>query len=311
MLDSHALQVFYEAARANSFTAAAKVLHLSQPAVSMQIKGLEEYLQTDLFERNGRYLRLTQAGETLVPLAQQIVQLSVAAEETLRHADGQVSGSLTVGASAFSASYVLPHLVARFQRLYPEVSIVLRTSSQEELVEKLVTGEYDFGVMNVVAQCEHVICRPFFNEQIVLVAPAAHPFAQRKQVKPEELGNERYICQDKTSACRWAVGNALDRYGVDIEMFDIAMEVTSPEAIITAVEHGMGLSFISMLTAAPRLALGRIAIIDVAGVELETSVHIAYHESKLTNPVQTRFKAFLNHPQTRSLISLLTEGRMV
>lgn len=310
MIDIHALQVFYEASRNGSFTAAGHVLNMTQPAVSMQIKSLEEYLQVKLFVRDGRHMRLTKTGQALVPLAQQLIELNINTEQVIRDSNGQVVGDLVIGCSAPSATYVLPHLIARFQRLYPNVRVSMPVVSHEELVEKLHVGGFDFGVMSVIERCQHVTCVPFFQDQIVLIAPASHPFAAKGKVAPAELLAERFICQDRQSACRYAVGEAFEAFGVDINQFDIGMEIGTPEAIVMAVEHGMGLSFVSMLNAAPRVALGRLAILEVEGVTLHTSIHLGYSTSRVGAPVQTKFRDFVRHPQTQSFVGLLTEGRI-
>lgn len=308
MLDVHALHVFYEAARAGSFTAAARVLNMSQPAVSMQIKSLEDYLQVKLFEREGRYQRPTKVGQSLISYAQQIIELTNSAEERIREAEGQVVGNLTIGASAPSALHILPHLVARFQMLYPGVQVTMPTVSKDELQEHVMRGEYDFGVVGAVTTCDNVSCMPFFQDHIVLAVPSGHPFAQKATISPHDLLNERFICQGPESGCRKAVSDALESYGVDVTQLDISMSMGSPEAIVMAVEHGLGMSFISVLNAAPRLPLGRLAIVEVEGLSLYTQVYLSYSQFYLTNPVQTKFRDFLRHPQTRSLINMLTGG---
>lgn len=310
MIDIHALQIFYEASRTGNFTAAARLLNLSQPAVSMQIKSLEDYLQVKLFEREGRSMRLTKAGQALVPMAQQILDLAASAEEAIRASDGQVVGNLVIGCSATSANYVLPHLIARFQSLYPNVRVSMPIVSQDELHEKLSRGLYDFGVMSAAAACDEISCVPFFEDRVVLIAGAVHPFTAAPSIEPKQLLNERFICQDRHSACRQVVGNALDPFGVDINQLHISMEMGSPEAIVMAVEHGLGLSFVSMLAAAPRLALGRLAIIPLADLRLQTRVFLGTPKIHNGSVVQSKFRNFIKHPQTRSLIGLLTEGRL-
>lgn len=308
MLDVHALRVFYEAARTGSFTAAARVLNITQPAVSMQIKTLEDYLQVQLFERNGRHIRLTKVGQALMPQAEQIIHLVMHTEENIRTANSQVVGNLVIGCSVPSAHQVLIHLVSRFQQIYPNVQIALPTVSRDELTDRLTSGEYDFGVMNLVSRCDNVECKPFFSDQVVLIAPATHPFAKERDIEPKALLGERFVCQDRHSACRYAVGNALEPFGINVDDFDIAIEVGSPHAIIAAVEHGIGLSFVSQLEAAPRLALGQLSIVEIRGMQLSTPVHMAHSSAHIASPVRLKFQAFMEHPQTIAQIRLLTQG---
>lgn len=308
MLDIHALQVFYEAAKTGSFTAAARTLNMTQPAVSMQIKTLEDYLQVQLFERQGRSIQLSKAGQALVPLARQIIDMTIKTEKMLRGSNGAVMGNLTIGTSVPSANRVLVHLLARFQMLYPNVHVSLPLVSQEELLDKLKSGTYDFGVLNLVGRCEHITCMPFFDDRIVLVAPTLSTFTIEREIEPVELLNQHFVCQDHHSACRYAVGDALKPYDIDINEFDIRMEIGSHSAIIAAVEHGVGVSFISLLEAAPALAQGQIRIVDVRGVHLNTHVHMAASDAHIPTPVGIKFQAFMEHPQTIAHIRLLTQG---
>lgn len=308
MLDIHALQVFYEAYKTGSFTAAARKLSMTQPAVSMQIKTLEDYLQVQLFERNGRYMRLTNAGQALVPRAKQLIEMAIGTEETIRAANNEVMGDLVIGCSVHSANSVLIHIVSRFQHLYPNVRISIPTVSQDELFHKLDSGEFDLGVLSVFRRCERIQCTPFFDDQIVLVAPVSHPFAEEYAVAPESLLGQQYVCQDDRSACRYAVADALRPYGIDTGQFDIRMELGSHGAIIAAVEHGIGLSFVSLLEAAPALAHGNLHIIDISGVQMVTTVQLAYSKTQAASLAAMKFKAFVEHPQTVAQIQMLTQG---
>ncbi|NWG16046.1 MAG: LysR family transcriptional regulator [Chloroflexi bacterium] len=308
MLDIHALQVFYEATQTGSFTAAARALNMTQPAVSMQIKALEDYLQVQLFERQGRSVRLTKAGQALVPYARQIIEMTVGAEKLLRGANGAVMGNLTIGTSVPSANSVLVHLIARFQKLYPNVRITLPLVSQEELLDKLTSGIYDFGVMNVINRCEQITCMPFFEDRIVLVAPTGASFKLGREIEPTALLDEPFVCQDHHSACRYAVGDALKAFGIEVSELNIRMEIGSHSAIIAAVEHGIGLSFLSLLEVAPALAQGHLRIVDVRDLHLVTHVHLAACSTHITTPVGMKFLAFMEHPQTLAHIRLLTQG---
>jgi DNA-binding transcriptional LysR family regulator len=308
MLDIHALQVFYEASQSGSFTAAARTLNMTQPAVSMQIKTLEDYLQVQLFERQGRSIQLTKAGQALVPLARQIIEMTIKTEKMLRGANGAVMGNLTIGTSVPSANRVLVHLIARFQKLYPNVHISLPLVSQEELLDKLTSGAYDFGVLNLVNRCEQVTCMPFFDDRIMLVAPTLSTFTPEREIEPAALLEQPFVCQDHQSACRYAVGDALKPYNIDINDLDIRMEIGSQSAIIAAVEHGIGMSFISLLEVAPALARGQVRIVDVRGVRLITHVNLAASSTHITTPLGIKFLAYMEHPQTVAHIRLLTQG---
>lgn len=310
MLDNYALQVFLEAARTENFTKAGQALNLSQSAVSLQIRSLEDYLQVTLFERNGRNVRLTKAGQALIPMAEQLVQMAVGVEESIRATGGKVVGNLTVGSSTASAKYVLPHLMARFQRLYPAVHVTIPVVSRAEMMEHVIAGDYDLGVTSLRVPGHDLHYTEFFTDRLELITSASHPWARRGSVEARELLDERFICREPESACRVTVDEGLSRLGVDVNQLDAVMEVGNPEALAMAVEHGIGISFVSVLAAMPRVALGRLAIVKVEGLTLHSPVEFVHNPSRPASLAQTKFLEFANHPQNRPLIDLLAEGRM-
>jgi len=306
MLDIHALQVFYEAAQAGNFTIAAHILNMTQPAVSMQIKTLEDYLQVELFERQGRTMHLTKAGQALIPYARQMIEMALRTEEFIRAANDEVLGNLVVGCSLPSANQVLMYLAARFQHHYPLVKMRVPTVSRAELIEKIVSGQYDFGMMHVINRCAPLECIPLFQDEIVLIAPSDHPFSERGAVLPTDLQGQRFVCQGEGTACRYAVRDALAPYGVDLAQFDVRMEVGNHGAIIVAVEYGVGLAFVSRIEAIEALARGKVRLIDVEGVRLMTSVGLAFSTAQTTSLIGVKFKNFLMHPRTRAEVHQLT-----
>lgn len=309
MLDIHSLQVFCEAAQLGSFTAAARTLNMSQPAVSMQIKTLEFQLQVKLFERNGRSMQLTKAGQALIPRAQQLIEMAMSTEEFIRTANHEVLGDLIIGNSVPSANHILIPIVAWFQQLYPHVKIRIPAVSGEELVDKVNNGQYDFGIMNVIDRCDPYECIPFFDDQIILIAPLKHEFSQRLEVSPHDLPGQRFVCQGAGSACRYAVRDALRPFGVDIAQFDVRMEISSPEAIITAVQHGIGLAFISRIEAAEAIERGEIRHIKITGTQLKTSVEMAFSVTHAASLAGLKFKAYLMHSRTRTEIERMVHPR--
>jgi len=311
MLDIHALRVFLEAARTENFTEAGRALNLTQPAVSMQIRSLENYLQVELFEREGRNIRLTKAGHALIPMARQIVQLAISTEETIRAANGRVAGRLTIGCSTASGKYILPHVVARFQQLFPDVRVTIPVVPREQVTEGVCSGSYDLGVVSQRVPGINATYIPFFTDRLVLIAPISHRWARKGRIQPEELFTERFICREPTAPCRMRTREALAALGVDASQLNVIMEIGNPEALAMAVEHGIGVSFVSLLAANPRLMLGRRAIVEVEGLDLYNEVELMCAASRPASPVQTQFLEFVEQPQNRMIIDMLAEGRLV
>jgi len=312
MLDTYALRVFLEAARTGSFTEAAQVLDVTQPAISHQIKSLEDYLQVPLFERAGRHIQLTKAGQALVPLARQAVQMVMDIENTMRAAEGRVVGNLTIGCSEPSAHYLLPHLLARFKRIYPDIAISVPIVHQETLIEKVLQGEYDVGITGVMHLAEHDL-RGFalYEDHYVLVTPIDHAWAHKRLIAPEELFNERFVCRDIHSVCRRVVASELKKHGYEIENLDVVMEIDSPEAQAIAVEHGIGLSFMAMMSVAPRLAMGKLATVQVGDIVFTSPVYLVYRAAGPPSPVLEQLIKFLNLSPSQDLIEMLSHGHMI
>ncbi len=311
MLDIHALRIFLEAARTENFTEAGRNLNLTQPAVSAQIKTLEDYLQVKLFERDGRTVRLTKSGETLMPMAQQLIHMAISAEETIRASEGKVVGNLVIGCSAAAAKYVLPHLVMRFQRLYPNVHVSIPVVSRQFLMEKIAQAEYDLGVVSVREPDYDMSYSDFFLDRLVLIAPSSHPWARQGTIKPHQMLEEYFICREPESGCRATVAEGLAKVGLSIDQLHHVMEIGNAEALAMAVEHGIGMSFVSQPVAVSRLPLGRLAIIQVEGLELISPVEFVYSRSRPASPAQIKFLEFANHAQNRLLVQMLAEGRVI
>jgi DNA-binding transcriptional LysR family regulator len=298
---------FCEAAHANNFTLAAKKLNMTQPAVSMQIKTLEDQLQVKLFERHGRSMQVTQAGQALIPRARHIIALAIQTEELMRAAKDEVLGDLTVGCSLPSANPILIHLAARFQQLYPLVRMRIPTVSNEELIQKIVHGEYNLGIMQIVKQCDPLECQPLFEDAIVLIAPAMHPFSQRDSIQPAELRGQKFVCQGSSSACRYAVHDALKPYDVDTTQFDVRMEIQNHAAIVTAVEQGVGLAFVSYLDALHGLAKGTIHLVRIDNIYLKTTIGLAFSDAHALSLASLKFRGFMTHPRTQMEINHLIQ----
>jgi len=309
MLDTYALKVFLETARTENYTEAARMLHLTQPAVSAHIKTLEDYLQVKLFERDGRNMRLTKVGQSFVPKARQLVQLTIDVEQSMRTAEGKVTGDLIIGRSAPSAEHILLRLGARFQHSYPGVRISIRLVNSETLLEKLAGGEFDLGVTTTQMPDSRYFYSDLFVDKLVLIVPSTHPWAQANPILPTDLLAERFVCHEPDSACRVAVCTALSRVGVDIEQLQVVLEVGNPEALVVGVEQGIGVSFVSLLAAWPGVMAGHLSIIDVDRLDLQVPVYLVQDHTHVSSPVGARFVEFTGLPQNRSLVEMLAEGR--
>ena len=293
MLPLESLHVFVVAAELENFSRAARRLHLSQPAVSQHIRMLEKRLGVQLFERNGRRVRLSAAGETLLPLARDIIRASKQLEEVALTLGGEVVGHLTVGCSTTTGKYVLPPLLAKFLRRYPMVRSTVKVGTREEVVDWLQTGDVDLALTDERIDRAGIHYRQFFEDEIVLIAPADHPWAEQQRVPVEALYEARFVMREFTSGTYAAVVEALDQAGIDVERLNRVLTLSNSEAIIMAVEEGIGLGFVPRVAAERCLAQGRIRVLTVDGVSIRRRLYIAHNSMRAKPPALNAFCEFM------------------
>ena len=261
------LQVFHTVARLLSFTKAAESLHMTQPAVTFQVRQLEEYFNTRLFDRTHNRISLTAAGERVYGYADKIFALYAEMENSVRDLTGEVSGVLLLGASTTIAEYMLPALLGDFKAKYPEVSIRLQVANTDGIVTMVENNIIDLGVVEAPVSNKNLVVENCRMDRMVLIVPPGHLLAKRKSVPIAELLNYPYICREEGSGTREVMLEAMNIAGASSQEMNIVMELGSPEAVKGAVEAGMGVSILSRATIDKELRLG-----SLVAVELEAPV---------------------------------------
>jgi DNA-binding transcriptional LysR family regulator len=304
MLNIHEMNVFLAAAETQNFSEAARQLHMTQPAVSMQVQSLEQRLGVHLFERSGRHIQLSEAGETLLPMARDLVNMSLRIEEAIKSFGGEVVGRLKIGCSTTAGKYILPQLVARFRHMHPRVQVTVHTSGRDQVMAMLCDGVTHISVVSSLIHCRDAEFRPFFTDRVVLIVPAGHPWAARRSIKPQELCGVDFIVRDDTAGTRGVMVEGLMEHGVHLDELNVVMELGNAEAIVMAVEEGIGVSFVSRLVAQRGVDIGRIKIVDVEGLNLERKIYMAYHIRRAATKTQTEFWNFVYQPVNETLLKL-------
>jgi DNA-binding transcriptional LysR family regulator len=302
MLELHELNVFVQAVEAESFTAAAERLHISQPAVSMQINNLEKRLNTNLFDRSGRSIEPTEAAEALLPMAREILNYATHIEESMASLKGTLSGHLQVGCSTTAGKYTLPHLIARFRELHPGVRVTVGICTPDGAVDQVCDGRAQLGILSSEAACRDVEYRPFFRDRVVLIAPSNHPWAKREYINPEELVGQPFILREETAGTRRVMQAGLLEHNIRVSDLDIVMELGSAEAIATGVEAGIGLAFISRIVARRSMQSGDLVQIPVKGLDLQRQLHMIRHSRRAQTRVQAAFWDFCHSPENREIL---------
>lgn len=256
------LQVFHTVARLLSFTKAAETLHMTQPAVTFQVRQLEEYFNTRLFDRTHNRISLTEAGEKVYEYADKIFELYAQMENAVREMTGEVSGSLTIGASTTIAEYMLPALLGNFRAKYPDVTIHLKVSNTDGIVSMVENNTIDLGVVEAPVSNKNLVVDECRRDQLVAILPPDHPKAKSKTIKLTELMDHPYICREEGSGTREVIAEYIHSVKGAGEL-NVVMELGSPESVKGAVEAGMGISVVSRATIQKELKLGTLVAIEL------------------------------------------------
>ncbi len=283
------LRVFAMVARHLSFTRAARELHLTQPAVSQQVKLLEIAAGLPLFEHVGRKVQLTPAGAELLRHANQAIDLMRAAGEALAAMRGLKRGVLQLGAVS-TAKYFAPSLLAAFTSTYPEVTIKFSVGNREEIIKQLAANEIDLVIMGRPPRELDTIAEPFAKHPLVIIAAPDHPLANKRRIRLKQLGTENFLIREEGSGTRASLEHVFRDRGAT---YRTSMEVSSNETIKQAVMVGMGVSFISMHTLGLELKAGKLVMLDVVGLPLVRDWFVIHLREKRLSPIAAAFRGFL------------------
>jgi len=240
------LKVFHTVARLLSFTKAAEALHMTQPAVTFQVRQLEEYFNTRLFDRTHNKVNLTPAGERVSEFAERIFDLYSEMENSVRDLTGEISGALTIGASTTIAEYMLPALLGEFKNRYPDINLRLKVSNSEGIVSMVEHNVIDLGVVESSVSNKNLIVEVCHDDQLVVVAAPDHELVKRGgKVKAAEIVMYPFVSREEGSGTRDVIMQYLIDHNVNPSELNFCLELGSPEAIKGAVEAGMGITIIS------------------------------------------------------------------
>lgn len=286
----HQLKVFSEVAKKRSITKAAESLHMTQPAVSIQVKQLQESVDSPLIEIIGRKLYLTEAGEKLYKMQQAIEEHTEAFEAYVSDLKGGLTGNLSISAAS-TAKYFLPYLLGSFQEKYPKVKISLKVTNRNEVLQHLEQNEYHLAILTQLPDDSSIISTPFLKNPLVMACPPDHPLANKKQLHLKDLKKEAFIFREPGSGTRMVMEKLLKRAKIKPK---IAMELGTNEAVKQAIMAGIGISLISKLSMYSELDTGKIDELDVVNYPVETHWHTLHRKDKVITRVLKNFMDFLH-----------------
>ena len=257
------LQVFYTVAKQLSFTKAAELLYMTQPAVTFQVKQLEEHFNTRLFERSHSKITLTPAGDVAMEYAERILNLSSEMDTRVGELTGQISGTLLVGASTTIAEYMLPRLLGDFKAQYPNVHARLMVANSEAIEAKIADHTLDVGLIEAPSHHPQLMSHVCCEDELVAICAPKHPVAQYTSITPVQLAELPYVSRESGSGTREVMDDYFRKNGVQPEDLHIVMELGSREAIKGAVEAGLGIAIVSRATIQKEIKLGDLIAIPL------------------------------------------------
>lgn len=284
------LRTFKTVADLSSFSAAAQRLKLSQPSVSYQVKELEEALGLPLLDRLGKRVQLTEAGTVLHGYVRQMLGVLDEATVAIEEMRGIQRGSLRVGASTTVGIYLLPAALGAFKKLHPGLVISLEIGTRARVQEQVLRNELDLAVVGPALKDPELSIVPFMSDELVVVAPAGHPYAGRRGLTLKDLSDQPFIMREAASGSRWSLEKAARKAGAKLT---VAMELGSNGAIKHAVESGLGLAVISRYACSLELSSGRLVELDVRGFPIRRDWHIVHLRRRRLPSSVTSFIEFL------------------
>jgi DNA-binding transcriptional LysR family regulator len=292
------LKVFEAVADHLSFSRAAEELHLTQPAVSMQVQALADHAGLPLFEQMGKKIYLTIAGEELLRHARRIAQQLREAGEAVAAIRGAKGGRIILGVVS-TAKYFAPRILVAFKKLYPESELRLRVHNRETIVRLLEENQIDLAMMGVPPKDFETVASMFADQPHVIVAPTDHPLAGRRRIEPADLAGEPLLVREPGSGTR----GAMERFFAESEvLLSNTTELLGNETIKQAVMGGMGLTFISEHTIGLELAAGRIVKLNVVGTPVMRKWYVVRRADKLVLPITAAFLDFVRAEGPRLIV---------
>jgi DNA-binding transcriptional LysR family regulator len=304
MINLNEIAVFLAAAESSNFSQAGRKLHLSQPAISQTIYNLEKQFRMKLFVRQGRTVRLTEAGQVLRSMAVELLAVSRRLEETMSSLQGDIVGELNIGCSTASGKYLLPGLIARYRRQYPQVRINVLVGSRDGVINKVLSGMFALGVCSKRVEHRDLEYQKLFTDEVILIVPADHRWTRKPYILPDDLLDEPTILREEGAGVREVLFEALFQHDITPDMLNVAMVLGNAEAIEIAVAEGLGIGFVSRLAAARSLELARIVQVDVKNMSLCRDVFLARNRRFPPTQAQVEFWSFARSAETDAMTAI-------
>jgi DNA-binding transcriptional LysR family regulator len=290
-MDTRQLQAFCAVVEKKSFSQAAEQLGVTQPAVSLQVRALEQRLGQSLLDRSGRRVEPTEAGRRLYRSAQRMLALEEQLLDEVSADDGRLSGTLAIGASTGPGAHLVPLLLCEFQREHPDLHVALSIWDTQTVIDRVVDRQLELGVVGALRRHRSLEFEPLVRDEIVLAVPPGHD-AAGGTISLDELKEETLIVMQEGAGVRQVVEEELRRAGLRLRGVDPKLELGLQESVKSAVAAGYGVAFISRTAIEGELAAGRLAAAQVEGVEPARQIYIVRARGRSATRAAEAFLSF-------------------
>ena len=296
-MDIHRLMIFCKVIELQSFTKAGEALGLTQPTVSEHIRALEDSLGEKLVDRLGRETLPTPAGKVLYKYAREMIQLRDKAVQAIGKFNGDLSGSLYVGASTIPGTYILPRLVGTFKASYPSIQITVRIGGSGEIVKKILDGGVEFGIIGAKWDEKKILLEEIYSDELVLAVYRGHPWESRESVELDELAGAPFVLRERSSGTRMVTAQALETAGFSPSLLNVVAEMGSTEAVREAIKARIGISIISRHAVREDIERGSLCVVPLKQLCIRRPFFLAQRKNRELSPLCS---AFLEHIRTES-----------
>jgi molybdate transport repressor ModE-like protein len=286
LVNRNHLALFHAVAQAGGISRGAEQAHVSQPAVSKQIKELEDALGVTLLERLPRGSRLTEAGRILADYAQRVATLEQDASRAIEEFRGLKRGHLSIGASTTIGAYLLPPVFGHFHKRYPNIEMRLEIANTREIQRFLMEGTIEVGLTEGLIEAEHLDSEVFHQDELVAIAPPHHPLLKKGRVTARMLCHEPFILREEGSGTRAVVERALETRGLSVKP---VLSLAGTEVIKRAVIAGLGIAIVSKLAIGLELKFGSLAVIPVKDLVIRRPLHLQWLRGRAQSPPLQQF----------------------
>ncbi|GAB3055750.1 selenium metabolism-associated LysR family transcriptional regulator [Virgibacillus ainsalahensis] len=273
------LKTFIAVAEKSSFSEAAKILFVTQPTITSQIKALEKEMGTKLFERTTKKVEMTQSARILLKYAREIVQMNDAARKEITHMESQSYGDLRMGCSLTIGEYILPQFLKQFKETYPLIQLQVNIENSHSILESIKAQFIDIGLIERPIQDHQLCVEPFLKDELVLIAAPDYFSSDDSHITLEQVQESPLIFREEGSGTRSVVNDYLRKAELTRDDLQIVMELGSTEAIKAAVESGLGVSFISKNAIKKEQKLGLLKAYSITNLKMKRDFYIAYRKN--------------------------------